>query len=80
MSALDGIKGERCLVQVVNEVPVFQELQPVVGKVYVAVKGIRQHTSCRQVSHFCIIDVRGKPVVLRNPCNKDPEYEEVAFA
>ena len=62
------------LIRVKQEIPVFRELQPVVGKTY------RAKISRRL--GFCVVDIAGKHIVLRKSrkngsCYTPDEYEEV---
>ena len=59
---------KRIKVRVLRFIPVWPWLVPVVGKVYDAIEG----NSCRE---FCVIDVAGKKIVLRNVQGQEPEYE-----
>lgn len=65
-------------VRVLREIPVLPELQPVVGKVYDAIRGARPQSQCRRnPGEFCVIKVNGKAVILRRRLTEEPEYEEV---
>lgn len=64
---------ERIKVRVIAEVPVMQHLRPKVGKVYNAIRGVPRSKH----GEFCIIQMHGKPIVLRRAKGEEPEYVEV---
>lgn len=64
---------ERIKVRVIAEVPVLDHLRPKVGKIYNAIRGVPRS----KYGEFCVIQMRGKPIVLRRPKGDEPEYEEV---
>lgn len=69
---------ERIKIRVLCDVPVWEECRPVIGKVYDAINGDRASKSRGMSGEFCVIDVNGKKVVLRNKNGCDSEYEVVA--
>lgn len=64
---------ERIKVRVIAEVPVLDHLRPSVGKIYNAIRGVPRSKH----GEFCIIEMRGKPIVLRRAKGEEPEYVEV---
>lgn len=64
---------ERIKVRVIAEVPVMQHLKPKVGKVYNAIRGVPRSKH----GEFCVIQMRGKAIVLRRAKGEEPEYVEV---
>ena len=64
---------ERIKVRVIAEVPVLDHLRPKVGKIYDAIRGVPRSKH----GEFCIIRMRGKPIVLRRAKGEEPEYVEV---
>ena len=63
-------------IRVLKDIPVYQYLQPVVGKIYDAFQPTRK----LQGPPFCYVEISGKKVVLRTASlhdNTGPEYEEV---
>lgn len=67
----------RILVRVLRPIPVFEHLQPEVGKVYDAVKGFNNRKRGQESADFCYIELAGKKIVLRRGYREEPEYEEV---
>ena len=68
---------EKIKIRVLTQIPVLQKCQPVVGKVYDAINGYQSEHSNR-ACEFCVIDVAGKKVVLRNKKGFEEEFEVVA--
>lgn len=64
---------ERIKVRVIAEVPVLDHLRPKVGKIYNAIRGVPRSKH----GEFCVIQMRGKPIVLRRAKDEEPEYVEV---
>ena len=73
--AMDYIK-----IRVLAQIPVLQACQPVVGKVYDAINGEATNYSTNSCCQFCVIDVAGKKIVLRNKKGCEREFEVVADA
>lgn len=71
-------KMERIKVRVLTDIPVFEELQPEIGNVYDAINGERVSKARGTPSEYCIIEVAGKKIVLRNKHGFENEYEVVA--
>lgn len=73
-----SLPQEPIRVRVLREIPVLPELQPVVGKVYDAIKGTKPQPRGRPYScDFCVIEVDGNPLILRRKQGEEPEFEEV---
>ena len=70
---------EHIKIRVLAQIPVLQACQPVVGKVYDAINGVSTDhgKSTHGCCQFCVIDVAGKKVVLRNKTGFEKEYEVV---
>lgn len=64
---------ERIKVRVIAEVPVLDHLRPKVGKIYNAIRGVPRSKH----GEFCVIQMYGKPIVLRRAKGEEPEYVEV---
>ena len=65
-------QNPRVKVRVLCDIPIFQEYQPVVGQIYDAEVG-----STIRSCDFCLIEVGGKRIWLRNKSGFDNEYEVV---
>lgn len=74
-----SVPQERIKIRVLRKIPVFQGLEPVVGKVYDAINGTREDRPDIKGprAEFCVIDVAGKKIVLRNAYRRKPEYEVI---
>lgn len=71
-------KQEHIKIRVLCGIPVRQGLEPVVGKVYDAIRGNVGKSKARQDEEkFCVIEVAGKKIVLRNGYRQEPEYEVI---